>query len=195
MTERVCALLIVLGLMTGCAAPVLVVGAAAYGGTVLHERRTGETVLADEAIEWRAQALLLQLPENLRQARVRVVSYNRVVLLVGQAPSTAVAAAIAARIAALPQVRRVYNEMTVGLPLGVAQIGTDTYLGSRAKLALADVALPDFDPLRVKIVVEEATVYLLGLVTPAEAEASIAKIRHIPEVKRVVSLFEYVQPA
>jgi len=189
----IAALLALAGLQMGCA-PVLVVGAATYGGTLLHERRTGETVLADETIEWRAQALLWQLPEPLRQARARVISYNQVALLVGQAPNPAIAQALAARIAALPQVRRVYNEMTVGPPLGVAQISTDTYLGTRAKLALAAIQLPDFDPLRVKIVVEAGTVYLLGLVTPAEAEASIAKIRHVPEVQRVVSLFEYVVP-
>lgn len=48
--------------------------------------------------------------------------------------------------------------------------------------------------LRVKVVTENGIVHLLGLVTPEEADATADKVRRIPGAKRVVKLFDYVEP-
>ena len=49
-----------------------------------------------------------------------------------------------------------------------------------------------FDATRIKVVTENRSVYLMGIVT-AEQGAQAADIaRHIEGVKRVVKLFEYV---
>jgi osmotically-inducible protein OsmY len=37
-------------------------------------------------------------------------------------------------------------------------------------------------------------VYLMGLVTPEEGDATAEKVRRVPGVKRVVKIFEYVEP-
>jgi osmotically-inducible protein OsmY len=49
-----------------------------------------------------------------------------------------------------------------------------------------------FDPSRVKVVTENGTVYMLGLVYHAEADAAIAEARRVGGVQRVVKLFEYL---
>jgi osmotically-inducible protein OsmY len=46
----------------------------------------------------------------------------------------------------------------------------------------------------VKIVTENGVVYLMGLVTPEEGDATAEKVRRIPGVTRVVKIFEYVEP-
>jgi hypothetical protein len=51
---------------------------------------------------------------------------------------------------------------------------------------------PGFDPTRVKIITEDSVVYLMGLVSPAEAEAATEVVRYVPGVQRVVKLFEYI---
>ncbi len=76
-------------------------------------------------------------------------------------------------------------------PLSSARQAEDLALAGRIKLALAGIALPDFDPARVKPVVAEGVVYLLGLVTPQEAEPVAERARRIPGVKTLVLLFEY----
>jgi HSP20 family molecular chaperone IbpA len=53
-------------------------------------------------------------------------------------------------------------------------------LGSRAKLAIQSVELPGFDALRVKVVTENGVLYLMGLVTPEEGDATAEKVRRIP---------------
>ena len=56
---------------------------------------------------------------------------------------------------------------------------------------MAKVDLPGFDPTRVKVVTEDAVVYLMGLVSPEEGEASAEQVRFVPGIKRVVKLFEH----
>jgi osmotically-inducible protein OsmY len=54
------------------------------------------------------------------------------------------------------------------------------------------VGIQGFDPLRVKVTSSLGTVYLMGLLTPEEADAVVEKVRYISGVKRVVRLFEYI---
>ncbi len=54
------------------------------------------------------------------------------------------------------------------------------------------VKIEGFDPTRVKVVTENGTVYLMGLVSHAEAEAATAQAREVSGVQRIVKLFEYL---
>jgi osmotically-inducible protein OsmY len=49
-----------------------------------------------------------------------------------------------------------------------------------------------FNPLHVKVVTENGTVYLLGLVTRKEADDATNIARHVSGVKKVVRVFEYI---
>jgi osmotically-inducible protein OsmY len=170
----------------------MVVAGAAYGGALLHERRSAQTVLGDEAIELQASHQLYQNPSISDNSSLSVTSYNYEVLLTGQAASAEVAREFAEVIARLPKVTKVYNEVEIGPNIGLARESQDAFLGSRAKLALADIKLKDFDPLRVKVVVENGVVYLMGLVSENEAQATVEKIRRIPGVARVVRIFNII---
>jgi osmotically-inducible protein OsmY len=50
-----------------------------------------------------------------------------------------------------------------------------------------------FSPTQVKVVTEAGVVYLMGLVTPAEADAAVEIARTTSGVSRVVKVFEYVK--
>ncbi|MBK1647408.1 BON domain-containing protein [Rhabdochromatium marinum] len=178
------------GLSSGCA-PMVVAGAA-YGGAVLHERRSAQTVLEDQAIELQASQLYFQNPDIRNHSSLSVTCYNYEALLTGQAESAVIARRFAELIARLPKVTKVYNEVEIGPNISVTRASQDAYLGSRAKLALADIKLPDFDPMRVKVVAENGVIYLMGLVTAAEADATVDKVRRIPGVVRVVRIFNLI---
>lgn len=183
-------LLVNLPLLSGCA-PMVVAGAA-YGGTLFHERRTASTVLGDQGIELQATHLYYQNPHISERSSISVTSYNYEALLTGQAENASVARRFAEIIANLPNVTKVYNEVEIGPNVSLTRKTQDTYLGSRAKLALADISIPDFDPLRVKVVVADGVVFLMGLVTSQEAEATVEKVRRIPGVVRVVRIFNVI---
>jgi osmotically-inducible protein OsmY len=91
----------------------------------------------------------------------------------------------------MPKVERVIDEVTIGPGIDLMQESNDVVITTRAKVSLAELSLPGFDPTRVKVVTEDGVVYLMGLVSPEEAEAAAEKIRYVPGVKRVVKLFEY----
>ncbi len=57
---------------------------------------------------------------------------------------------------------------------------------------LLAVDQPGFDPTRVKVVTERKTVYLMGLVTAAEADAASEQARRVTGVAKVIRLFEII---
>jgi osmotically-inducible protein OsmY len=179
-------------LLSGCAA--VVVGGAATSAVVAHDRRTTGTVVDDKDITVQAMRLRGKDPEIREQSNISITTYNLKVLLTGQAASAAISQRLANRIARLPRVAHVYNEVQVGAEATWSNAASDAYLTGKVKLALFDIELPDFDPLRVKVTSANGTVYLLGLLTPREADAVTEKVRYISGVKKVVRLFEYVQP-
>lgn len=180
-------------LLTGCA--VVVGGSAATGAVVAHDRRTTGTVVEDKEITLRAMDLRASDPDIEARSNISVTTYNLKVLLTGQAESAEISQRLAAMVATLPRVTHVYNEVEVGAESTWSDAASDAYLTSRVKVALLDVKLEDFDPLRVKVTTSKSTVYLMGLVTPQEAEAVTDKVRYLSGVERVVRLFDYVQPS
>ncbi len=178
--------------LPGCAP--LVVAGATYGAAVVYDRRSADVVLDDELIELQARDAYLKNPDISGQSQLRVTSYNHTALITGQAETAQIADRFARVVAQLPKVKEVHNEAEIGPALGLGQMGRDTLLTSRAKLAIQSINLPGFDALRVKVVTNNGVVYLMGLVTPEEGEATAEKVRRIPGVARVVKIFEYIEP-
>ena len=185
-------LLVVLGLtlLSGCA-PLFVSGAA---GTiaVAHDRRTVGTVIEDQSIELKAYSLLKEDTAPSARANIRVISFNQIVLLVGQAPNAEVKNFASEQVSNIAKVRRVYNEISLDANKSFGDRSGDTLLSSKIKAKY--IAEKDFDPTRIKVVSELDTVYLMGLVTDMEAKKAIAIARRTKGVKRVVPLFEYIPP-
>jgi len=176
--------------LTGCAA-VLVGGAAVGTAAVIHDRRDYTDILKDQELEMSAARALGRDPLVSANSRISVTSYNRKVLLTGQARDSEVVARATELVSGIPKVELVIDEVAIGPNISVTQESQDVWLTSQAKLALAKVKLPDFDPTRVKVVTEDAVVFLMGLVSPEEGDAAAEQVRYVPGVKRVVKLFEY----
>jgi len=189
--KTIFSLVLLLPLLLQACAPV-VVGGAAVGVSVLHDRRPAEVVLADEKTELGILAAIGEDKSLYQHSSVGITSYNRVVLLTGQADSPKVSGRIRDIADNSPEVRRVVNEIQVADNANPLSSGHDIYLTSRVKLALFDLDLPNFDPSRVKVVTEQDVVYLMGLLTPDEAAAVVEKVRYVDGVKRVVKIFEQI---
>ncbi|MGD2119561.1 MAG: BON domain-containing protein [Chromatiales bacterium] len=177
-------------LSSGCT--TVLVGGAATGAAVVHDRRSTGVVIDDQEIELRALKLKSDHPEITQHSNISVTSYNLVALLTGQAESQQISGQFADLVSRLPRVKKVVNEVVIGAERSFTESTSDTYLTSRAKLALFDLGIEDFDPTRIKVVTSQGTVYLMGLVTHREAEAASDKVRFISGVKRVVKVFEYI---
>jgi len=187
--------LLLLGLMlqtlvSGCG--VLVVGGAATGVAIAHDRRTSGTVIEDESIEIKAGQALGSDPEIKAQTHIDVTSYNLEVLLTGEAPTEDLRDRAGHLVSRVEKVTRVYNEIVIAAPSAMSARSSDTWITAKVKTALFDVDVEGFDITRVKVVTERGVVYLMGLVTRAEAEATTDVVRRVGGVQRVVRLFQYL---
>lgn len=186
-----CIVLLSGSLLSGCAA--VVVGGIATGVTVTHDRRSPETFLNDKEIQLNAYRILASNSDINNGSRISVSSYNHRVLLLGTTTTAEAAQRFAQLIAESPKVSKVHNELSVAPPSLPVNLN-DSYLTSKAKLALFNIDLEDFDPSRVKIVTSSGRIYLMGILTEQEAQAVVEKVRFIHGVKRVIKLFDYYQP-
>jgi len=187
---RILIALVITSLLSGCAA--VVVGAGTTGATVAHDRRTTGTYVEDKAILLKALQMRSQDEVLQKNSNISIEVYNLQILLTGQAIDADIVSRFRDKLLKIDRVKHVYNEVTVGAEGTWSEAAADTLLTSRVKVELFNVGIQGFDPLRVKVTSSLGTVYLMGLLTPEEADAVVEKVRYISGVKRVVRLFEYI---
>jgi len=177
----------VLSQLGGCAAAV--VGCAAVGTSVALDRRTAGVYVSDQEIELRALARLREaFPQ--KTDNISATSYNRQVLLTGQVPDEATRSRASDVVKGIPDVRTVFNELTVSGITSLTSDANDVALTSQVKARmLPDERVPG---TKIKVVTEAGVVYLMGLVTKTEAEAATDIARTTSGVAKVVTLFEYL---
>ena len=170
----------------GCA--VVVVGATVGAGTlVAMDRRSAGVRAGDQAIE--SKVTKAASDRWGISAHINVTSYDGKVLLTGEVPTPAVRDEIGEIAKATEYVRGVTNELLVGSESTVGGRTQDAYITSKVKARL--IESKKFDANNVKVVTERRTVYLLGLVSPAEGDAAADVAASTSDVLRVVKLFEY----
>lgn len=172
-------------LVSGCAA--LVAGGVAGGVVIANDRRLTDVIGTDERIEIQAGRALEKLGEA---AHVNVTSFNKQVLLTGEARDAQVKAEAEAIVLKQPDVRTVYNELVIGPNSTLPNRSNDAYITSEVKARMT--AAGKFNPLHVKVVTEANTVFLMGLVTRQEAQDASEIARNANGVRRVVRIFEYI---
>lgn len=172
--------------LQGCF-PVVAVGAGA-GVLMAQDRRTSGAYVEDEAIENKA---LSQISKPYgSNSHVNVTSYNRIVLLSGEVPTPAVRTEIGKLVSAIDNVRSVNNELVVSGVSSLTSRSSDSLVTSDVKLRFMQDKR--FQAEHIKVVTENGTVFLMGLVKRAEAEAATEIASTTGGVQRVVRLFEYL---
>jgi len=179
-------------LITSACAPLVVGGAVATGATLAHDRRTAGSVLEDKAINVRVASALYKDAELKANSHINVAVFNGWVLLSGETPTVALKSRAGNLARQQKKVRRVYNELMIAAPSSAMTRSSDTWITTKVKSSLVGLKIKGFDPTRVKIVTENGTVFIMGLVYHAEAGASVKAARQVSGVQRVVKLFEYL---
>lgn len=166
----------------------LVLGGAATVVAVAEDRRSPGTFIDDEGME--SQALLRVKTRFGGQVHVNITSYNRQLLVSGEAATAAVKRGVEEEISTVRGVKRIFNEMTVGPLAGVISVSNDTRLTTIVKARFLDAGR--FQSNHVKVVTEAGSVFLLGIVKRSEADAASQLASTTSGVSRVVRLFEYL---
>lgn len=169
-------------------------GAAAVGvGTgalMLADRRNSETFVSDESMELRALSRINGKYGD--KVHVNVASYNRMLLLTGEVPNADVKADVEKLAIEVPSVKSISNELAIAGPSSFGGRGNDSYITSKVKARFIDAN--KFAANHVKVITEAGVVFLLGLVTQAEANAAVEIARTTGGVQKVVRVFEIISP-
>lgn len=173
--------------LAGCAAP-LILGGAAVGGMVAVDRRTTGTQVEDEGIELRATNQIFG--DYGDKVHINITSFNRQVLLTGEVPTQEVRDVVAQRVAKVANVRSIVNELAVMPSTPLTQRSNDTFITGKMRASLVDAK--DLTASAFKVVTERGVIYLMGIVSQREAKRATAIARGVSGVRKVVRVFEYV---
>ena len=175
--------------LSGCAG--LMVAGAGAGAAASQDRRTLPTQLEDSNIEIKTIAILFENDEIWKDTNIDVVSYNTIVLLIGQAPTASLKSKAQAQVKEIPKVSKVYNQIRIAAPISFFARRNDEYLTSKVKTSM--LFTENFPSGKVKVVTENNEVFLLGLVSESEAEKAVEIARNIDGVTRVIKVFEIIE--
>ncbi|MCG9596527.1 BON domain-containing protein [Vibrio sp. Isolate25] len=170
---------------TGCAG--LFVAGAATTVNVVTDTRTTQEMWDDNNIEFEV-AGLANKPPFQREVRITASSYDGTVVLMGQASNQDLLNQFVSKTRDLKGVKKVHNQVRIKAPLSVGQISHDSWITTKVKSAL--LTNSELNGVKVKVITEDKEVFLLGYVSPEQADVAVEVARNISGVKQVIKAFQ-----
>lgn len=153
--------------------------------------RTLGSKIDDSLIETKVAVNVAKASPDLdKNSHIVVSSFNGVVLLAGQTPRADLKSLAEQTAGQVQKVKKVHNELQVLQPSSLLARNNDAWLTTKIKTQmLADANIPGS---RIKVITENGIVYMLGLMTQAEATRATNLVQGVSGVQKIVKLFEYI---
>jgi len=166
----------------------LMAGGVVMTGFVAVDRRTSGAMLEDQAIEVKTSTRIRDVLGE--RVHITVTSYNRKVLLTGEAPDAKDKVQAGEIAKNIDNVSSVWNEVGVTSITTLTERTNDLVAAGRIKADLIDAK--DLFSNAYKIVVERGAVYVMGRITAREAKRVSSVISGVTGVKKVVLVHETI---
>jgi osmotically-inducible protein OsmY len=163
-------------------------GAAAV--TIVHDHRKVENIVLDNKIAYNAAEKIRNDP-RFKESHIEVSCFNQVVLLVGQTPSLNLRQEAEETVRAVPNVTRIYNQITIKAPTSSMIRASDSWITAKIKTQL--LATKGMQSSTIKVITENGTVYLMGIVTKEQGEIAATIASQVTGVQRVMKIFQYTR--
>lgn len=166
--------------------------AATHNGPIHQDpgqRSRGEKI-DDQQIKTYLRVNLGKADPALKASNINIESYNGVVLLTGEVPNTqlrSLAASIAHDVSA---VRQVHNQLDIASQSTFYSRTNDSWIATKVRSKIIKARAIEVN--RVKIIVENRVVYIMGLMTEKEAQSIAELSRTTKGVLKVVRAVELV---
>jgi osmotically-inducible protein OsmY len=162
--------------------------AGAAGVAVVYDHRKLEKIIQDQQI---ASAVANKITANpdLRASHIEVTCFNQIILLTGETTSEELRQQAGTLAQETPEVTRVYNQITVKGPTSSLTRASDSWITAKIKTQM--LATEGLQSGTIKVVTENGTVYLMGIVTREQANIAVDIARQVSGVQRVVKIFQY----
>lgn len=175
--------------LQGC---FFVAGAAAgaAGIAVVYDHRKLEQITRDQCINKEIYERYRADPElSNEKTHIDITTFNGVVLLTGQTVNPALVPRAGQIAQETNGVRKVYNRIIVKGPTSSLTRTSDTWITAKIKTQM--LATKGLKSGTIKVVTENGTVYLMGIVSHGQADMAVEISRQVSGVQRVIKIFQY----
>lgn len=177
--------LLTISMLQGC------MDAAVTGAQVAYNHNSIQKSLNDQYISTQAYNKLYKDSNEFSDSNISVSTFHQQVLLTGQVQTPKQREKATTIVKNIPDVKKVYNLTEIGTPASPLVRFSDTWITSKIKTKL--VAMDEVDPNQIKVVTENGTVFLMGIVMPEEADVAVDVARNTDGVQNVVKIFNYLR--
>ncbi|OGT42878.1 MAG: hypothetical protein A3F42_06510 [Gammaproteobacteria bacterium RIFCSPHIGHO2_12_FULL_37_34] len=174
--------------LQGC---IFVAGAAAGAAAIaiVYDHRTIENTVQDTKIANAIVNRIRTVPALKEDSHIEVTVFNGVVLLTGETPNANWREQAEEIAKSVPDVTRVYNQLSVEGPTSTLTRTSDSWITTKIKSQM--LATDDLKSSSIKVLTENGTVYLMGMVSREQAEIAVDIARQVSGVQKVVKIFQY----
>ncbi|MFT5161488.1 MAG: osmotically-inducible protein OsmY [Alteromonadaceae bacterium] len=177
---------LILSQLQGCTA--LVIASAASAASAANDRRTIGAQIDDSTIEVKAGLALSKSKGLSDNTHISLVSVNGNLLVVGQAPTEFLRDEAIKALNQVEGVKRVHNQIKISSVTSILTQTTDSWITSKIKLKL--LTEEEVKSNNIKVVTENAEVFLMGLVSSKEGDKVAEVVSQISGVAKVIKMFE-----
>lgn len=153
--------------------------------------RSFGTYWNDEQLESLLSVNLKKTGPGLADAHINITSFNSVVLLTGEVSSKELKKYAGETVRTYNSVRQVHNRLLVKNNSTLFSRTNDSWVATQVRSKL--VTNSDVEAERVKVIVENRIVYLMGLLTHEEAKIASELAAITAGVEQVVRVIEYIE--
>ena len=172
-------------LLTGC------LNVAVSGANAVYDRHDLQTAWQEHSIGMRAEQAIYLDSNQFNDTHVSVVAFRKKILLVGQTPTITARKnieQIVRQIANNPP--ELYNQISIAAPISSMTQASDSWITAKIKSQFIDAN--EIDPNQIKVVTENGTVYLMGIVSHEMGDIAVDITRNTEGVQNVVRVFSWI---
>ncbi len=171
-------------------------GGCQLWGTLFNGGHRLYTIVADDrtaADDWADVQLNMQIRDALARQKtalvvdIEVTVFEGSVLLTGAVPNAETVQAILSAVWSVPGVRKVYNYVRLDSAPALKDTALEAAVATQIKAALA--LTPGVSAVNYKLVLENGTVYLMGITASAEEQEAVwARLKNTAGVEKIIFL-------
>lgn len=167
------------------------VDVAMSGAQVVYNRHSLQKNFSDQYITMQAFQALEIDDIRFKNSHVVLAAFNGELLMTGQVPEAWQKDLAGEIVNKIPNIKKIYNLINIASPSSTLTRFSDTWITAKVKAKL--LASNDIETNQIKVLTENSTVYLMGILQPKEANAAVELARNTDGVASVVKIFSYVQ--
>jgi osmotically-inducible protein OsmY len=168
-------------------------GIAVSGAQAVYDRHSIQKKLDDNYTSMQAYRAIYLETDKYKNTNVSIATYNNSIIITGQTPELGQKKEITQIVKNIASNRKIYNFAEIASPSSVLTRASDTWITSKIKAKM--IATNNIDPTKIKVVTENGTVFLMGIVLREDADIAVDIAQNTSGVQSIVKIFSYLEIA